>query len=297
MLRQVPKADCVTAPAVAAVRARPEFPAAVCASLTETVKAYDGNRLLNQLMNDRARALFSHAALYLHFGGGTGLTVTRLKDLCTELKLCSNGRVEVMLALMRASGYLALAPSDGDGRVRRLVPSEKLISLHRERWRFQFKACAPLLDSAARAITALDDPEFIAALARQLGDQALSGIRPIDFAPEIEGYIDRKAGFVILYSLVLAGGELGAPPREPVAMSVSSLSRKFLVSRKHVLTLLRDAEADGLLKRLDDGEKLLLTPKLFDGVSKFVAAMFLLLGEAAGAALQETARIRSGSMP
>ncbi len=80
-------------------------------------------------------------------------------------------------------------------------------------------------------------------------------------------------------------------------MSVSSLSRKFLVSRKHVLTLLRDAEADGLLKRLDDGEKLLLTPKLFDGVSKFVAAMFLLLGEAAGAALQETARIRSGSMP
>ena len=140
-------ADLTPTPAaIAALRGHPRFRAAMRADASSMVAFYRGNRVLNALRSDRARALFTHGALFLHYSGtdaGTpGLTAGAMKDFCVRLGLCSRGRCEATLALMRAGGFFAAAPS-GDKRLRPLVPTEKLLALHRERWaalRAPFKA-------------------------------------------------------------------------------------------------------------------------------------------------------------
>ena len=48
---------------LAAMQSHPRFPYAARASISRMVAVYEGNRLLNQLMNDRARVLFTHLSL------------------------------------------------------------------------------------------------------------------------------------------------------------------------------------------------------------------------------------------
>ena len=263
--------------------------------MRDTVALYDGNRLLNQLMNDRARTLFSHVALALHFAlreddRGSGLTVSRMKELCTEIQLCSPGRVEAMLALLRISGYLVAANDASDRRLRRLVPTEKLIALHRMRWKYQFNAMAEVVADARLSHAALDDPAFIAAFTRELGRQ-FRRRRVIERAPELVSFTENKAGIVLLFALMLGDDddtEEQFSTERLVPISLSALSQKFAVSRKHVLTVLRDAEQQGLLQRIGDrGEQVVLQPKLVHAAQNLVAGMFVLLSHSARAARRE----------
>jgi hypothetical protein len=74
-----------------------------------------------------------------------------MKDLCVETQLCSRGRVEVMLGLLRAAGYLAPAPEPADRRRRVLVPTERLLALHKQRFDLHFAAMECALPEAALA--------------------------------------------------------------------------------------------------------------------------------------------------
>lgn len=70
--------------AIDALRRHPQFQPAMRADASTMVALYRGNRVLNALMSDRARALFSHGALFLHYSGAddAGLTVGAMKDFC-----------------------------------------------------------------------------------------------------------------------------------------------------------------------------------------------------------------------
>ena len=74
-------ADPLAPAAIAVLRVHPRFAEAMRAAAAGMVAHYEGNRLLNQLMNDRGRVLFGHHAVYLHFSrtpgdAGSGLTVS-----------------------------------------------------------------------------------------------------------------------------------------------------------------------------------------------------------------------------
>jgi hypothetical protein len=250
------------------------------------VTLYRGNRLLNSLMNDRARALFTHVALYLHYrgmpGGRPGLTVGAMKDMCVRLKLCSPGRCEAVLALMRAAGFFATAPN-ADKRRRVLVPTEKLLALHRERWGANFRAMRLVMPNSGRYCAALPDEIFVKAFVVSLVEKFVAGLRVLDHAPELEMFAERNAGMVILFSLALAGPADGPfPPIAPVPLSINALATTFSVSRKHVLTLLRDAEAQGLLARGGDAnDRITILPPALDAVENLFATMFLYLAQCA----------------
>jgi hypothetical protein len=275
--------------AIAALRGRSGFAEAMRADAQTTVTLFRGNILVNTLMNDRARALFVLAAFYLHHGGTAegrpGLTVGALKDLCVGLGLCSRGRCEAMLALLRAGGYFAPAPQD-DRRRRPLVPTAKLVALQVERWRGHFAAIAKVLPEIRRCVPALDDPAFVRAFMLALGDGFVGGFRVLAHAPDLALFAERNAGIPILYALALEGGEEGPfPPAVPVRLSINRLATQFTVSRKHVLTLLRDAEAAGLLLRGPEPDRLTLLPRVRDGLEQFFAAVFLYFSGCAAHAL------------
>ena len=269
----------------------------MCAAADGMVAHYSGNRLLNHLMNDRARVVFTHQATYLHFSrtpgdAGSGLTVGRMKELCAETQLCSRGRAEVMLGLLRAAGYLASAPDVADRRRRVLVPTDKLLALHKQRFDMHFAAMESVLPEASPARAVLDNPEFLPAFARILGRHFRAGLRMLSHSPELLLFAERNAGMVILFSLLLAGeGDDSFPPARPVPVSISALGAKFGVSRKHVLTLLRDAETEGFLQRTGDrNDRVVLLPRVRDGVQAFFATMFLYLAHSAGEARTEIGR-------
>lgn len=282
---------------VRALREHPQFSAAVRLVAAGLVDVYDGNRLLNQVLNDRGRAVLSFLVLYLHFSGRTegapgGFTASRLTAHCVEAGICSPGRAAAMLALMRFGGYLQLAAGGTDRRAKVLVPTERMIAVHQKRMACQFEALALLLPEGGEALARLPDIDFVAALSRRLGERFLAGARILLHVPELHLFMERNAGLMVALSLILAGKPDDTfPPAKPVRISISALSRRFSVSRPHVMNLLRDAEQDGFIRRDgQQGEEIVVLPRLADAVQNFFAAVFLFLAKSAREALSDVAR-------
>jgi hypothetical protein len=284
----------LSAAAVAQMRADPRFAEALRTLAGGMIELYRGNRLLNMLINDRGRMLIGYLALYLHEGGlpdgrGRGFGVGQLKALCAAAGLASPGRTGAMLALMRMSGHIASASSPDDRRRHILVPTERLRAAHRDRWE-RVAASLRVIRPDAAAAFALDDPDFVAAYVRHTADYFLGGLRMVDIAPELDLFLDRNAGLMILFTMLLAGqGDDTVPPVRPVPFSISAVAQRFGVSRIHVRTLLRDVEAQGLIERTGrGGSHVLIRPVLADAVKNFFAAMFLFAAHCALAARAES---------
>lgn len=277
----------ISADAVAALVARPRFPEAVRSTAMTFVELYRGNRLLNTLLNDRGRLVISYFALYLHHSYRaedplSGLTVSRVKEFCAEQKLCSAGRAEAILMVMRLFGYLEQAPASNDRRVRRLIPTDRLVSQLRERWQRLFGAMAMVMPEGEQGLNALDRQDFTAAFVARLADYFRSGVRLVDHAPGLDTFADRNAGIIILMNLMLSGDASDTfPPTRPVPVSISALSKRFGVSRVHVRKLLRDVAALGWTAptNTDDGRVILQQP-MRQAMLNFMATAFLLLAAA-----------------
>lgn len=281
--------DPATLEAVAALRARPGFAGAMRASAAGLVQLYQGSHLLNWLMDDRGRMLFGYIALYLHVtydpaDPSSGLVPTRLRKLAADLGLCSPGRALAMLQLMRFGGYLAPAVQVVDRRQRRLVATDKLLSLLEQRWRLHFAAMAPLFPDGEAMLRALDQRAFKRALAIAMGERFIAGFRFVTHAPQLGLFGERNAGLLICSSLVIAGeADDSVPPTRPVPISIASLARRFAVSRPHVLKLMRDAEEQGLVAR--SGNRLIIKPALAESVQTFFAMMYLFFADCAREAM------------
>ena len=159
--------------AIEAIMAHPRFDDAGRDAANGLVALYHGERIINQVMPDRIRYIISIFALHLHFVGrpndpNSGLTASRLCKLCAERRICSEGRAEAMLAIMRTYGHVVPAPSKADRRLRRLVPAEPLFAWHRKRCAFFFAAAAKVMPEHADALAALDTPEFMPKFIRHL---------------------------------------------------------------------------------------------------------------------------------
>jgi hypothetical protein len=291
---RVPPQEALRPPtpeAIATLRAHPHFPAAMRASAAGIVALYQGGRLLNWLMDDRGRLLFGYLALYLHFARhpddpASGLTPTRMKQLCAEFDICSAGRATAMLSLMRFAGYLAPAAAS-DRRLHVLVATERLIGLLLERWRLHFAAMAPLSPEGKAAQTSLDAPAFQRDLTIAMFERFRAGFRFMTHAPELGLFGERNAGMLMLASLIAAGdADDTVPPQRPVPISVSALARRFSVSRPHVLKLLNDAAAEGFIERIGAmGERVVILPRLSEASCNFFATMYLFFAACAGEAL------------
>jgi len=277
--------------AVAQLRLQPGFADAMRASAASLTDMYQGGHLLNWLMDDRARLLFGYLTLYLHYTRDaadptSGLTPTRMKIMSAEQGICSSGRTTAMLSLMRFGGYLAPEVS-ADGRQRRLVPTGKLLDMLQARWRVHFGAMAPLLLDGNALVAALDGPAFGPRLVVGMSERFLAGFRFLTHAPDLGLFAERNAGMLILASLLTAGDpDDTMPPQRAVPISISALARQFKVSRPHVLKLIQDAAADGLIERTgQNGDHVVITSRLAEAAQSFFATMYLLFADCAREAL------------
>lgn len=276
--------------AISAMRAEPGFDDAARLCAVNVIGLYRDNRFLNLVINDQGRAVIGWFAIYLHLSGGEGLTLSRIIALCRRHDVCSAGRAAAIVGLMRATGYLAPVPS-GDRRERRLIPTERLMSGQWERWRCVLAALARIRPEAKPGLAAMGDPAFDRSLVSDLFDHYRAGFRLIGAnVAELSLIGRRKAGVMILFSL-FADRRPGEGGEAVAELSVSELARRFHVSRAHVISVLRDAEEQGLLRRERmDRDPVVILPPLVDGVGKFLASSFLLMDHCSRRALNVVAR-------
>ncbi len=275
-------------------RTHPGFHAAAHVAASRLVDAYNSNGLMNRVLNDRGRAVIGLLALSLHFcGGPPGLTLGRLQKLCIETGVCSQGRAAAMLALMEFARYLAPAADVADRRIRRLVPTEKLITAHRDRWSGLLEALSLLAPECAGAVSGLEDQRFLAPFLRQQLQYFRAGFRIMHQVPNLGAYVERTSGLMVLLFLLLAAGENPAPV--PCLISISYLSQRFSVSRAQVRALLRQCERDGFIKRNpDEPEQIVAMPLLIEMLELFLASVLAYLKLCAASALDEVMRNQGG---
>ncbi len=271
----------------------PQFPRAMRTVLTSHVGLYRGNRILNYVGYDRGRLAVGLLAVYLHISRRpddptSGLTAHALKSLCVEQDLCSPGRARAMLSVLRLFGYVAPFPG-GDRRYKLLAPTDLLMAWLRQRWSMMFGALALVLPEGVEALARLDRDDFVAALVRRVIDHFRSGLRALQVVPELRLFAARNAGLNILFSLAIAGDvDDTMPPTRPVRVSISELARRFSVSRAHVLRLLRDAAAEGLLARSGAAQDAItILPPLSRALRDGVAIFFLLFAQCARDAIAD----------
>lgn len=276
----------VSAAGVEAMRALPGFRTAMRRSAESSIALHRGGRLLGWILGDRARAVFGHVLMYLDAtydpaDQRSGLTPSAVKELCAELELCSPNRAGAMLALMQVAGFVAPAGGASDARVKRLVPTEKLKALQRDRMAGQVEALALLAPEMRPALDRVGDTRFEQQVAIGFAGYFFGGFRVLQHAEPLRLFAERSTGIVLLYHWLLQGFEA---PGRPMELSIAELSRRYGVSRVHIVRLLRDAETAGLVQR--QGNSLSLTPLCLEMAEWFVATTLLLWRSVLTRALQ-----------
>ena len=142
-----------------------------------------------------------------------GLTAARLQSLFVETGLGSAGRAKALITLMRWGGYIEDAPASRDRRIKALQPTEKMLAMHRERWRGALGAAGLVLPEAAQGQRPVRRAGIHARLCDRLASEFQGGFRLLDHGPELQLFADRNAGFPIMFSILLsAAPEDGMPP-------------------------------------------------------------------------------------
>lgn len=288
---------------VAALRCHPRFLDAMRVSMRVPLDLYQGNRLVNLVINDRGRYVLSVFALHLHDTyrpdePNSGLMPTRLQAMCVEQGVCSYGRAGALIRLMRWTGYLEPAPTTADRRVRRLVPTDKLTEMHRERWLRQLRAVALVLPEAQEALACSDHPAFRPAFTAAQVAEFTGGFRFYHYAPELRLFAERNGGMFVLFSVALGGADDDTmPPTRAVPVSASALAKQLQVSRSHVIGLLRDAVDAGLLERPGAGSEFRMTERLRESLQNMIATLHLFTAIAAREALAAVRRATEGGAP
>jgi len=271
--------------AIAAIEAHRSFDAAYDRAARGILALFEGNRVLATVMSDRVRVLLAVAVLCLDADAdeeGRRLTPARMIEAARDFGLGSPGRVKAMLAILRWGGYLAPTAGVSDRRERPLVPTEKLWNVVLARWRVLFEALMIVDPIGATALAATGDQRFRQAFARNLARIFARGFRPLARSPRLKSCTDRDAGFMILSSLAI--GRKEGIPGPPIAR----IARRFGVSRAHVASLLREAEAQGLVTRTATGS-VEATELLSRDIAALYASILAMTAAAAAVAIQETA--------
>jgi DNA-binding transcriptional ArsR family regulator len=269
-------------PRIQAMRAHPQLEAAMRHSVTRSVTYYDAAPVMHRNLKDVSRFILGVVALYLDATGG--LTHRRLRELSGQTGIISTGAATALLLRLRLIGYVAPAETLPSGAIRLYRPTEAMVTAFRERLRIELQACALIDPRIAPVIERLDEPEVFPHLMAALGADSINAARNprADTAP-IDKLSMRSAGMLIMFHLMQDAdrGEAFPQPGE-AQVSVSSLARRYEVSRSHVLTVLRDAEEMGLIVRLGEG-RWRLEPALGEVFRTFYAVLYLGIIKAARA--------------
>jgi hypothetical protein len=260
-----------------------EMPRAVRGFAKSYVAHFEHRPLLNLVTSDRGRVMMAWMALYFDALydpaiPGSGLTVNRFKAACADTGLCSQGRASAMLGVMRFAKHIEPVTEVRRGHSLRLSPTEKLKTAFRERIANALKAMCLVMPEGRLGLDNLGDPVFERAFIIGACEAFLARERPMTFCPLAKLFAEKKAGFLILFSLILSTEGDGLPVEQPMTASIAALSKAFAVSRPQIKLLFRAVVEKGALQPVgnDAGNHFYLTEAMRDDCMRLMAGFWVL---------------------
>ena len=261
----------LTVEEIAEVRRHPNFRAAFLDSGEHATRPALTLGPLRSLFKDRGSQTIGTLALCL-YDTEEGLTAGRLTRMCVESGICSAGRVESYLALMRQRG--ALIPlGKASGLPVRHGFSEDYLAWFRDYVRSGLRALALVDPSATTVLPLMTGSDFFHYMRRSMASASVNP--PLTHpggGPELLLFAQRDAGLAILSDLVAGqlASQAGCAP-----ISVADLARRHGVSRAHVLKLLRDADEAGAFAWNPDARTVTLPAWMLERLEQGVAVTLL----------------------
>lgn len=244
--------SAITAASYTRLRADPRYPKAVRTFASNMLVAGDTDRLLDGILKDAGRNIAALCAVHLHFSGG--LTLPRLKTLCTSFGLVSPGRARALLLYLRYLGFVERATTHKKGAPALYVPTTRFLDTWREHQRVILNAVQVLEPAVGLLLDRFDEPGVFETFTRKLCEAFLDAANQTNLdAPYFCVFMHRNAGIQIMHALIAADAGDTFPPSRPIPFSLSATARRFRVSRIHVRRLIDAAEQEDLLHLSDDG--------------------------------------------
>lgn len=256
------------------MRDDPRIEPAIRHSVRRSIAYYDATPVMHRNLKDVSRFVLGVIALYLDATGG--LTHRRLRELSGQTGIISTGAATALLLRLRLIGYVAPAQVLPSGAIKLYRPTPAMTEAFRERLRIELEACAMVDSQVQSVLDRLDEPEVFPSMMAVMGADAINAAgRPHPDARALDKLSVRTAGLLILFQIMLDADDGGVfPPMAEVEVSIAGLARRFEVSRSHVLTVLRDAEEWGLIRKLGEG-RWRLEPRLGLVFRTFYAVIYL----------------------
>ena len=245
--------------ALGALIAHPRFTEAARTLFRGKRATAAGDAVMAGLFRDVGHYVIALWAFSLH--RDAGITLPRLKAVCTRSRLMSPGRTRALLGYLQHVGYLSrVTPRQGQAAAV-YAPTPRFVEAWCRHMRCGLEAAAMLEPAAALMLARLDAPEtgraLALAFAQAQGDIVLAGIsgfddRALHDLPFMRIFNHRLGGGRVLTQL-LSRDEGAAPIGcAPVAFTIEEVAQGAGISRLQARRLLDDAVAEGLV-RIGDG--------------------------------------------
>lgn len=262
------------------IRRRPGFHAAVRAYTVADLARYRALGVVERWMvSDMGRASLSGAVMALHVMGRlTSAALMASRPVATGE--VSRGRARLYLQRAVANGLIETArpgaPLRGGAM---LSPTVRFVAVMSDMLKLMIEATAAVSPDMAPARGLTARPDFLHGVAARLGPIIASRPEffPLDSSAQL--FQARDGGMRILGELIVRQAPGGARLLEACNCSHSALARASCCSRAHVIQLLQDGEARGLLRLT--GRRVAVAPELSDDIEAWFAGMFAVVRAAA----------------
>jgi hypothetical protein len=257
------------------ILAHPLFEPARIAFVDAVLGLYEDDPFLIRLLLEAARQVMFGVIMCFHArydeaDRSTWPTMGRLQETMAQFGLSSSRRIEALVARLVHSGFLEMAPSKQDRRVRILVPTERMFAHDRD-W---------LAAHYLPLQVMFPDPGYNQAVERDASFQRAQRLVAMDFSgrgahilasnPGIMLFLSRDAGVMILIKLIQMAHAAGAGA--PEGLSYADIGARFGVSRTHVRKVLLEAERAGFVRLSGRGGRFVeLTPAVMQVFDRFIA--------------------------
>jgi hypothetical protein len=256
-----------------AILTHPRFSAARTAFVDAVLALHEGDAFRSRLLVEAMRQVTFNLIVSLHLrhdpsDRATWPTPRRLKDEIKPFGLASDRRIDALVSRLVQLGYVESRPSDEDGRVRLLIPTDKMMSLDRE-WLYYHHVPLHTLYPDDYAEPIARDPRFqrsqrLVALAFSAEGAAIMARHPA-----VMRFMGRDSGILVLIKLIQM--QMSADDSES-GLSYTDIGARFGISRTHVRALLEDAAQHGDVSLSGRGGRLVeLQPSILQAFDRFLA--------------------------
>jgi hypothetical protein len=257
------------------ILAHPRFPQARAAFVKANLAIYEHNPFLSRLLLETGRTALFIVIMCVYArhdrnNRATWPTLKMVTEWTVRLGVASPRRVYDLVRRLIATGYLEQRAPPQDLRTRIQTPSAKMIAHDQDFLVSQYLPLQVLFPEPGYAPIMQRDPAFQLTQRQELANLFARGARIMAGNPAMRTFMGRDAGATILLKLMQMVGPTGEA--SPLEISFAGLGASFGVSRTHVRNLLRQAEAQALVRvNGDNGPFVAAMPALVEAFDRFVA--------------------------